>query len=183
MEEATVVVREAVAADARGLAEVHVRTWRVAYAGLLPQATLDRLDVDARAERWRGILSGEGIGGEARAGRRAAARGRPAGTTWVAVRGSRVLGFASSGPSREEDAPTARELYALYLDPDHHGSGIADALIDVAIEAEPAYLWVLEGNARAIRFYERQGFDLDGVVKHDVTADGTPLRERRMVRL
>ena len=51
---------------------------------------------------------------------------------------------------------------ALYVRADRWGTGIGYALLEVAIGDRAAYLWVLEGNARAIRFYERQGFRLDG---------------------
>lgn len=38
--------------DARAIAAVHVASWRSAYAGLVPAATLDGLNVDARARQW-----------------------------------------------------------------------------------------------------------------------------------
>jgi GNAT superfamily N-acetyltransferase len=40
---------------------------------------------------------------------------------------------------------------------------------------------VLEGNARATRFYERHGWRADGATKDDVRGDAV-LRERRMIR-
>ncbi len=46
-----------------------------------------------------------------------------------------------------------------------------------AIGSASAYLWVLDGNERAIEFYERQGFRFDGTSK--VEPVGV---ERRMVR-
>jgi hypothetical protein len=51
------LVRPAVLQDAPAIAAVHVATWRDAYAGLLPDDFLDGLDVDQRAERWRGRLA------------------------------------------------------------------------------------------------------------------------------
>lgn len=161
---ANVTVRKATTEDARGLAEVHIRTWRISYAGLLPQATLDRLDVDGRTRSWRRIL---------------ASRGNP---TWAAADGERIVGFSSSGGARDARPPARLELYSLYVDPDRHGSGVAGLLLDAAIGDDPAYLWVLTGNARAIRFYEKQGFELDGSAKDAVAADGTPLHELRMTR-
>lgn len=162
-----VVVRRAVPDDAGGLSEVHVRTWQIAYAGLIPQDVLDSLDVVARAARWRTTLEST----------------RDTGRTWVAVQGGRVIGFASSGPARGEDAPSPLELWALYLLPSHHGSGVATQLADAAIGDLPAFLWVLDGNDRTIRFYEKIGFRLDGAVKDErVGAAGVMLHERRMSR-
>lgn len=46
-----------------------------------------------------------------------------------------------------------------------------------AIDDEPAFLRVLDGNQRAVDFYQRQGFDFDGATNTE-TVDV----ERRMVR-
>lgn len=46
-----------------------------------------------------------------------------------------------------------------------------------AIDGAAAYVWVLDGNARAIAFYERQRFRFDG--QNKVEAVGL---ERRMTR-
>ena len=40
-------------------------------------------------------------------------------------------------------------------------------------------LWVLKGNEKAVRFYERCGFRFDGT-ERDITL-GTPVTERRMI--
>lgn len=58
-----------------------------------------------------------------------------------------------------------------------HGRGVGHALLHEAIGTAPAYLWVLDGNDRAIRFYERQGFRLDGATKTEPVGV-----EHRMVR-
>jgi ribosomal protein S18 acetylase RimI-like enzyme len=159
-----VEIRRATPADARGLAEVHIRTWRISYAGLLPEATLARLSVSARARRWAQLLH-EGT--------------EP---TWAAFDGARAIGFSSSGPARDRDAPARLELYSLYVDPDKHGTGVGASLLQRSVENAAAYLWVLKGNARAIRFYEKNGFALDGVEKVQQAADGTPMNELRMSR-
>jgi hypothetical protein len=50
---------------------------------------------------------------------------------------------------------------------------------DFAARAIPAMtLWVLDGNARARRFYERAGLVADGAAKH-ATFGGATLREVR----
>jgi ribosomal protein S18 acetylase RimI-like enzyme len=56
------------------------------------------------------------------------------------------------------------ELARLYVHRDHHGRGIAQTLMDAAVDAARelggAILWlgVWEHNPRAIRFYEKCGF-------------------------
>ena len=54
------MVREATAADARGIAEVHVRCWQAAFGGILPKQLLDDLSVDLREDFWRAELGDEG---------------------------------------------------------------------------------------------------------------------------
>jgi len=51
---------------------------------------------------------------------------------------------------------------ALYVRAARWGHGIGYALLETAIGDRAAYLWVLHDNERAIGFYERQGFRLDG---------------------
>lgn len=60
------------------------------------------------------------------------------------------------------------ELYALYVTPAWWSAGAGRALMDrvlTSLEADGyrrAVLWVLAGNGRARRFYERAGFTPDG---------------------
>ena len=69
--------------------------------------------------------------------------------------------------------------------PEAWGSGAGSALMAPGIEAlrasgyRDAILWVLEDNPRARRFYEREGWALDGGAKQDeflgVRVDGGPV--------
>lgn len=53
-------------------------------------------------------------------------------------------------------------LHHLYVDPAHHGKGYGKMLLDRVKELSPdgIYLWVFEQNLGAIKFYEREGFQL-----------------------
>ena len=52
-----------------------------------------------------------------------------------------------------------REICKLYVDPWFQSEGIGNELITFAIrEFEADYLWALEKNVRAVRFYHRHGF-------------------------
>ena len=51
------IIRDAELRDARGIAEVHVRSWQAAYAGIIPDEELARLSVDQREQFWTQILS------------------------------------------------------------------------------------------------------------------------------
>jgi GNAT superfamily N-acetyltransferase len=152
-------VRVADLEDAAGIARVHVAGWQAGYAGLLPQGYLDGLSVDERAGRWAAILSEP----DARIL-----------ATVVADRGGDIAGFATVGRSRDDDADASvGELWGIYVDPRHWGTGVGHALHERAIQAlqaadlTTATLWVLRGNDRAARFYRRQGWVADGVTKTD----------------
>ena len=90
-----------------------------------------------------------------------------------------IVGFASAGPTRDEDAPTEWELYAINVLAAHHGTGVADELMSESIAERPATQWVVTDNARAQAFYRRYGLTAEGATKPH---DGTGNSGKRMVR-
>lgn len=150
-------VRRAVESDARGIALVHVRSWRVAYRGILPDEVLDGLSVDQRERGWRDRLA-------ERDGRA---------FTLVPDADGAVAGFCTvATPSRDKDAaPRVAEIEAIYVVPDAWRGGIGTALLDAALEElrargyQEATLWVLAENERARAFYAACGFEPDGAEK------------------
>lgn len=146
-------IREAEPKDARGIAQVHVRSWQVAYRDKLSADYLDSLSVEERLEMHRQALE---TPGERR--------------TWVADEDGRVVGFAVTGPSQDADADERTgELYALYLVPERFGQGIGKRLLDHSLGDlrgrgfRTVTLWVLETNEAGRRFYEREGWRADGL--------------------
>jgi GNAT superfamily N-acetyltransferase len=165
----TVEIRPATSADARRVAEVHIASWRAAYAGLIPDELLADLSVDAREQGWATAIS----------------RGD---TVSVSVVDDNVTGFAATGPARDDDLPgAAGELYAIYLEPEYWSSGIGHVLHEAAMGAlaasgfDRAVLWVLDRNERALRFYAQHGWVADGAVKDDARGSAV-LHELRLVR-
>lgn len=163
----TFTLRAPVPADAAECAELHVAVWREAYAHLLPEGYFDDEFVEARHRMWTRLTESP----------------RDDVVVRVAEEGGRIIGFAVSGrpigPFADE-APRDRQLYMLYLAASHHGGGAGQALLDAVLGDEPAQLWVARDNPRAIAFYRRNGFVLDGVEHVDADAGG--LVELRMVR-
>lgn len=166
-----VEVRTARVADAEDLARVHVAGWQHAYRGLMPDDYLDGLDWRDRLEQRRAILAGGTV------------------STFVAVRRGDVVGFAAHGPSRDDDlaGQQVEEVYAVYVLEAALGQGVGAALLDRCLAAAPpgaaVTLWVLEGNTRARRFYERHGFVADGAVKtYSVAGRELPELRYRMDR-
>ncbi len=148
------VIRRAGLADARAIAEVAVAGWQAAYRGILSDAFLDAMRVDAREVAWRERLARDVDGGA------------PA---WVAERAGHVVGFVSSGPPRDEDVPLpASEIYAIYVLAESWRQGLGRSLLQTAVAhwraggARTLVLWVFEANAPARAFYEAMGWQPDG---------------------
>lgn len=151
-------VRPLQIADAEALGALHVQVWREAYADLMPQQTLADLDPTRRAERWRALAAEEAEGLAAAEGKLTRVAVHPDGT---------LVGFATAAPARDEAPVLPFELWALNVLAAYHGTGAAGQLLAATLGARSAYLWVLEGNERAIAFYGKYGFELDGATKHD----------------
>jgi GNAT superfamily N-acetyltransferase len=147
-------VRAAVPEDADEVARVQLRSWGWAYRGLIDQDFLDGLTPEFFARRYT----------FGRVGLRLP-------STVVAVDGSAIRGLATTGLCREVEFPNFGELMAIYVDPAHVGTGVGRLLMAAARErlravgAAGALLWVLEGNAGARRFYERDGWCFDGACR------------------
>jgi ribosomal protein S18 acetylase RimI-like enzyme len=148
--------------DLDEMGRVHVQVWREAYAGLLPADYLAGLDPTFGPTRWR-----ERFGSS------------PEVSWWLARDEEGIAGMATSGPPRDEDPPAPLELYAINVLSRAHGTGLADDLMARAVGDRPAYLWVLEGNERALAFYRRHGFYDEGGRKPEPETGVVELRLAR----
>ncbi|WP_020672231.1 GNAT family N-acetyltransferase [Amycolatopsis nigrescens] len=145
----TVLLRPATPEDARAVAEIWYPGWCDAHLGNVP----DELVVArARESFWR----------------RAAQRVGDTGDTTVATVGGAVAGFVMV---------VGDEVEQVYLAARHRGTGLAGVLLAEAERLvaanghERAWLAVVAGNARARRFYERNGWADEGLFDHH--AEGT----------
>jgi ribosomal protein S18 acetylase RimI-like enzyme len=154
-------LRAARAADALGIATVQVRSWQTAYAFGLNADWLAAMDPEEWGARHHRRLDDP----------KSTARYR------VAEVEGRVIGFSMVGPARPpkgETIPnTVGEMYALYVLPETFGCGHGHRLLAEGRDdlrdagCTSMFLWVMEGNDRAITFYVRQGLALDGGRKKD----------------
>ena len=147
--------------EIRGKGCVHYRAWQETYGGLVDPGYLEGVTLEkcvAAARRWPdGVL--------------------------VAKDGDQVIGFAAYGAYRDGTLPEHGEVFAIYVLKEHHGKTAGYELMNAAMGKLSAYrkiaLWVLKGNERAVRFYERYGFRFDGAEAEIVL--GTPNTELRMI--
>ena len=150
--------------EINGKAFVHYQSWREAYVGLVNQAFLDDRTLEMSQERTLRAFE-NGV------------------STFIAKDGEQVVGFADYGRYRGDDLIDTGEVYAIYVLKDYYDKGVGYALISKAMEAmmenKEIAVWVREGNARAIHFYERCGFRFDG--QKQVITLGNPISELRMI--
>ena len=164
-------VRPALREELLAVARVRVASWRAAYAGLVPDDELASIGEPERLQSWaERIATSTGV------------------SVLVAVVDGDVVGFSAYGPERSDLVPAAPgrgEVYAIYVHPDAWGIGAGHALMSATVDALRAHghdavsLWVLQGNARGIAFYQRQRFTPTGEVAVSTHGD---LPEARWAR-
>jgi ribosomal protein S18 acetylase RimI-like enzyme len=90
-----------------------------------------------------------------------------------------IVGLATAGATRDEDAPAAWELYSINVLAERLGSGVADDLMAATVGERDATVWVLVENERARAFYARHGFGTEGASR---VHEGGGAAEMRLVR-
>jgi len=166
-------LRPASVADAHAIAEIHVAAWRAAYRGLIADEVIRSITLEERRGFWKGVLL------------------KPVG--WkvdLAEDDDGIFAFCSYGPTRDQDADGAAEIYAVYVHPHKWRRQAGRALCEHALreaatrEHDAMTLWVVKGNDPACRFYERLGFARDGAERtnsHLLPIPFDELRYRKVI--
>ena len=164
-------IESATAEDCRAVAEVHVESWQHAYKAFLPEQYLASLSVADREAGWRRMVE------------------RFPSHLLLARSAGQVAGFVAFGASRDEGAPPGRaEVFAIYVKPAFWSAGAGRQLCVAALQQlrtegyESVSLWVIAGNERAIKFYERAGFVAEPESRKQFELGGVTLEEVRYVR-
>jgi len=146
------IIRDATASDVVAIAKLHAESWRSAYRSILSDDYLEKYVDRERLAVWKERFSGTS---------------RKPMFVMVAEMTSGLAGFVCVFP--EEDATFGSFLDNLHVAPGLTGQGIGRKLL-----AESAgrlvtggsrvglYLWVMEQNYGARRFYERAGAEVVG---------------------
>jgi ribosomal protein S18 acetylase RimI-like enzyme len=154
-------VRVATVDDIAAIAEFQTGAWNDSYRDLVPAEYLARMTVQTRTERW---------GGRIRSGDRQI----------LLMQTDGQIEVVASVGARSDDRPGPRlELMSLYVDPQLRGPGLGQRMLDLVVGDRAAVLWVFRDNVRAIDFYRRHGFEIDG---HGLTDDDTQRQLARMTR-
>ena len=134
------MIRPAVQGDNAALGKIYCLSWQSGYKGILPDEYLAALTVE--------ICAPKKVNPDLN-------------LVWEEA-DTALTGIVNFGPAREGEGNIG-ELRAIYVLPEVWGSGVAARLFSAAAERlkargyEHFYLWVLEDNLRARRFYEKMG--------------------------
>ncbi|WP_420176134.1 GNAT family N-acetyltransferase [Luteococcus sp. OSA5] len=169
-------IRPATPEDAPFMVQCHIECLAETYAHIMPPAF-----AQMRRDRFRQEVQ-ETLD-ELLEMQQALTAGRaPIRSHWLAVAddgplAGEVLGAVASGEGMapwervyfsNPEPPVSFNLDHLYTRAVAHGSGMGQALLDVALAApsgggRAAWLWILRDNPRAEAFYRRNGFVPDGL--------------------
>ena len=137
-----VTIRLAVPADASDMAEVHIRSWEVAYKDIIPEEYIREKNA-GRHELYKRVIT----------------RGNT--NTYVIQHGKKTVGVMRVAPPQDEDAgDNVYELHCIYLHPDYFRQGIGTKAMEYALSIarrlgkKTMIVWVLDENINSIRFYE-----------------------------
>ena len=145
------VIRKASIEDAETIGYITSYSWQAAYKGIIPDDYLAGITPESRAERFRTVL-----------------KQRPDVEFYLVLADDIPIGVMNLHPCADDDAKGCGEIGVFYFLPEYWGMGCAAQAMEFALDRlrergfPTVILWVLEENLRARRFYEKNGFILDG---------------------
>lgn len=153
--------------DLREVDALYVSAWKEGYKGLLPQDFLDSLTTKIVDRSPKSYFFDAG--------------------SFVIIDGTQIAAHCHARPAAEEKMRGWGEIHTMYALPQFWGKGHAGELFDYAVNwlyergFDDVYLYVLDGNKRAEKFYEKHGFQTNGdTIQCEV--GGKTVMDRRMVK-
>ncbi len=166
MAENKISLREAASDDALHIARLHTRSWQLAYSHILPAAYLLEKVPAEHIAHWKNYMA-----------QPAKARG----LVMLAECKGVPVGFVRA--ENVDDSSYGILLDCLHVLATHQGCGAGKLMIDAVRRwtrkqnQNLMHLYVLEGNLRAIAFYERNGWRFEGTKASFI--DTTPVIDHR----
>jgi ribosomal protein S18 acetylase RimI-like enzyme len=142
------IIRKASVTDAKGIAKVHVDSWRTTYKNIIPDEFLEKLSYDQRTELWIKNISKE------------------CNYVFVAENNEgEIVGFADGGRRETNNVENSGDLTSIYVLETYQGLGIGKQLMkQLFLQFEELgfnriFVEVLEKNKSRF-FYEANGAEL-----------------------
>ncbi|MCV3315457.1 GNAT family N-acetyltransferase [Pediococcus ethanolidurans] len=132
--------------DFAALGNLFLKSFKVAYSGLLSKTYLDNLTADQWAKRLRNNPQ----------------------ENWVLVDGDKYLGVSTIHAARDQSMLGYGEIQAIYVDPGYFRQGYGSILLANDFKQlkkqgyTRIYLWALAENIRARKFYEKYELSENG---------------------
>lgn len=141
-------IRTAELQDLEKVSKIHAASWKTVYRGILPDDFLDQLSF----RRWAGLkeMMADGL------------------AIRVIESDENIFGCITFGAARDEAFSGWGEIVSFHLLQEARGKGFGRLLFQDGVRElgkagyQELYLWVLEENDRARRFYEKNGFAWNG---------------------
>lgn len=150
LHEPEVTIRLAQPDDALDMAEVHMRSWEVAYKDIIPQEYIRQKNA-TRVALYQRAITHENA------------------DSYVIQYDGKTVGIMNIAPSKDDDiGEDTYELHYIYLHPDYFRKGIGTKAMEFAFAYARGLgktymiVWVFAENANAIKFYQKFGFAADG---------------------
>ena len=150
--------------DRKAISRIFERSWRYAYKGIIPQDYLDSIEEG----RWIPLID------------------IPGWKTMICIENGEYAGTSTFSHSRSREYPDDGEVISIYLLPEYINKGYGKRLLEAVLDEmrkegyREVFLWVLEENTAARKFYEDFRFLCSG--DYTETAIGKKkLREVRYV--
>lgn len=132
--------------DRYAISHVYEESWKYSYKDIIPQSYLDSIPKG----RWADAID------------------NPEMHSLIMLKDEKIIGTSSYCKSRLSDMEEYGEIVSIYLLPEYIGKGYGKLLFKSAVNElkklgfNDIFLWVLDENHRARRFYEKEGFTLSG---------------------
>lgn len=130
--------------DINAIGKIYEKSWKFAYNGIIPKDYFDSVSGD----KWLPHFENKSM------------------NSLVLIENKQFIGTSSYCKSRSKEFNDFGEIVSIYLLPEHMGKGYGKLLFEATLNEliklgyKNVFLWVLEENTRARRFYEKQKFKL-----------------------
>ncbi|MBQ6142897.1 MAG: GNAT family N-acetyltransferase [Clostridia bacterium] len=146
--------------DKKEISKIYEDSWKFAYAEIIPKDYLDNIP----AGSWIPHLENKNM------------------NNLVLIKDGKFIGTSSYCRSRSKEFKNFGEIVSIYLLPEYVGKSYGKKLFKATLNEltelgyKDVFLWVLEENVRARRFYESQKFKLSDKFNY-INIGGKNLKE------
>ena len=143
------MIRPLVESDFDAAIQIVNRNWKNVYVGYVNQGLLNDAGCQERSQQLREEFINHRL------------------SEYVWAESGQILGLLSMGTTADTDKASAFEIWRIYIAAEAQGKGIGGRLLVFAEQTakENGYseiiIWAFSENARAIRFYQKYGYQID----------------------